>query len=392
MEGFINNDTEGEEENDANFYREFNNRNRIEEPEPILEPFSPSESLREKKELSTSEIKATERVLNKTKKCLKGLLKYIEQHTVLGFNSQGYDLPLIRPYLPSSLIKLKNSPRQIIKRGNTYMVITTPKLKFLDIGNYLAAGTKLVDFYKSFNVSTPKGVFPYQWFDSLEKLHEEELPRRSRNMREALDSLTRESDNENLQKIVEDLSKDDPYYSILTDKTISNEDVDSAQEMWDQLGMTTFSDYVKYYNDADVIGSVEATTKMLETKKEKGLDMFKISVSLPGLTQRYLFNNIGDDYFVGFGEEHKHIEKELRESITGGPSIIFHRYHEQLKTFIKNIKDNICKCVLGFDANALYLYCLGQKMPKNGIRYRTNRMATKNIKNIVSNPFNGSTM
>ena len=99
-------------------------------------------------------------MLKKTKKCLKDLLKYIEQHTVLGFNSQGYDLPLIRPYLPSSLIKLKNSPRQVIKRGNTYMAISTPKLKFLDIGNYLAAGTKLIDFYKSFNVSTPKGIFP----------------------------------------------------------------------------------------------------------------------------------------------------------------------------------------------------------------------------------------
>ena len=363
MEGFINNNSDDDEENDANFYREFNNRNRVEESEPVLETSSPSEPSREQRELSPLKRKVTEHRLKNTRNCLKRLLRYIEQHTVLGFNSQGYDLPLIRPYLPSSLIKSKNSPRQVIKRGNTYMSIASPKLKFLDIGNYLAAGTKLTDFYKSFNVSTPKGVFPYQWFDSLDKLHEEELPRRSRAMREALENVKNDPENEELQQIVEELSKDDPYYSILTDKTIPNEEVDYAQQMWDQLDIYTFAGYVKYYNDADVTGCVEAVTKMLENKKEKGLDMFKISVSLPGLTQRYLFTNLGDDYFVGFGEEHKHIEKELRESITGGPSIIFHRYHERLKTHIKGIKENICKCVLGFDANALYLYCLGQKMP-----------------------------
>ena len=118
------------------------------------------------------------------------------------------------------------------------MAISTPKLKFLDIGNYLAAGTKLVDFYKSFNVSTPKGIFPYQWFNSLDKLHERELPKRSDDMREALNSLESNPADENARKMVDDLSKDDPYYSILTDKTISNEDVDSAQKMWDRLGVS----------------------------------------------------------------------------------------------------------------------------------------------------------
>ena len=50
-------------------------------------------------------------------------------------------------------------------------------------------------------------------------------------MREALNSLESNPADENARKMVDDLSKDDPYYSILTDKTISNEDVDSAQEM-----------------------------------------------------------------------------------------------------------------------------------------------------------------
>ena len=243
------------------------------------------------------------------------------------------------------------------------MVIGTLKLEFLDITNYLAAGTSLSNFYASFNVETPKGIFPYEWFNSLERLYETSLPQRSEDMRQALEDLKEDPENEEIKERVERLSKNDPYYSTLKDRTVSNEDVALAKEVWEERGMSTFSDYIKYYNNVDVTGCVEAIQKMLKDKKEQGLDMFKISVSLPGLTQRYLFNNIGDDYFVGFGQEHKHIEEELRNGITGGPSIIFHRYHEKLKTLIKSIKDNICKCVLGFDANALYLYCLGQKMP-----------------------------
>ena len=49
--------------------------------------------------LTSAEIKVAERLLKKNENCLKKLMTYIEQHTVLGFNSQKYDIPLIRPYL-----------------------------------------------------------------------------------------------------------------------------------------------------------------------------------------------------------------------------------------------------------------------------------------------------
>jgi hypothetical protein len=56
------------------------------------------------------------------------------------------------------------------------MVVSTKKLKYLDLMNYLAAGTSLDSFYKAYNVTTPKGTFPYQWFDTLEKLNYSGLP------------------------------------------------------------------------------------------------------------------------------------------------------------------------------------------------------------------------
>ncbi len=50
------------------------------------------------------------------------------------------------------------------------------------------------------------------------------------------------------------------------------------------------------------------------------------------------------------------------DSIVGGPSIIFNRYHEANKTKIRN-GDKLCKKIIGYDANALYLWAIAQEMP-----------------------------
>ena len=133
--------------------------------------------------------------------------------------------------------------------------------------------------------------------------------------------------------------------------------------------MQEFGDYVKYYNNLDVTGLVEGIEKMIKVKIADRLDMFKDSVSLPGLTQRYLFRNLGDDYFTVFGEEHKHLYKELKESVVGGPSIVFCRYQEKGKTLIKG--KEVCQRVTGWDANALYLSATGDYMPTGWYQFRS---------------------
>ena len=51
----------------------------------------------------------------------------------------------------------------------------------------------------------------------------------------------------------------------------------------------------------------------------------------------------------------------MRDNVVGGASIIFHRYQERDKTLIKG--KNVCKKVIGFDANSLYPYCMAKDMP-----------------------------
>ena len=127
IEGLIN-DEDDIDENDVHFYREFDNANPSERK---VETSSISLS----EPLSSEEIAVIEMKLKNVKKCLKKLLGYIEQHTVIGFNSQKYDIPLIRPYLPSSLIKLGESPRHIIKKDNGYMLINhLPKFQHTKLG------------------------------------------------------------------------------------------------------------------------------------------------------------------------------------------------------------------------------------------------------------------
>ena len=57
----------------------------------------------------------------------------------------------------------------------------------------------------------------------------------------------------------------------------------------------------------------------------------------------------------------------LKTGMVGGPSIVFCRYAEKdatkIRPHIYGDEAKTCKSVVGFDANSLYLYCLGDEMP-----------------------------
>ena len=287
--------------------------------------------------------------------------RYCDVLPVITFNGGSYDLPLIRRYLPLALKKQDALPKFVIKRNRTYMVLATDRLKYLDLIAYLAAGTSLAKFYAAYKVSSPKGWFPYEYFNSLSKLKEIGLPQRTPEMRE------RVARGEQV--------KDDPYYSILKQKTISNENVDVCEKVYEEQNMKNFGDFVKYYNDLDVIGLVEGIQKMQKVYIDQKLDMFKDAVSLPKLAQKQIFRSLKEDYFTLFSKKHSHIYKELRSGIVGGPSIVFTRYQEKGVTRIKG--GQICQKLLGFDCNAMYLQCLGLDQCTGPYRLREKRLGFK---------------
>ena len=101
---------------------------------------------------------------------------YYSTIPVFGFNSSRYDLNLIKEYLLHHLLIEKNVVPKVIRTGNKYIGMNFLGLQFLDILNFLGGATTLDNFLKAYGASEEKGFFPYEWFDSAEKLNETQLP------------------------------------------------------------------------------------------------------------------------------------------------------------------------------------------------------------------------
>ena len=78
---------------------------------------------------------------------------------------------------------------------------------------------------------------------------------------------------------------------------------------------------------------------------------------------KYLFSTLNPiNFFTLFNKKHKDWYYRMRQNIIGGPTIIFHRYHEAGMTRIRKGPTE-CADVVGYDADALYLLSLMQDMP-----------------------------
>ena len=87
--------------------------------------------------------------------------------------------------------------------------------------------------------------------------------------------------------------------------------------------MSTFKDYLIWYNNRDVKPFLEALEKQLTFYKNFGLDMFKDGISVPGLTLKYLFKN-KDAHFTLLDHHNADLHTLVKENIVSGPNIIFH--------------------------------------------------------------------
>ena len=79
--------------------------------------------------------------------------------------------------------------------------------------------------------------------------------------------------------------------SVLNDglKT-PEENYAAVQQAWTDEGMTTFKEYLVYYNNLDCGPFVEAVEKLQKYYFDRNIDMFKVSISLPGLARQMLLN------------------------------------------------------------------------------------------------------
>ena len=67
----------------------------------------------------------------------------------------------MKTYLYDMLFKYDNNNQNIqaLKTGNCYRVITSDHLKFLDVSQFLAAGTSLDKWLKAYKCEVQKAIF-----------------------------------------------------------------------------------------------------------------------------------------------------------------------------------------------------------------------------------------
>ena len=125
--------------------------------------------------------------------------------------------------------------------------------------------------------------------------------------------------------------------------------------------MTTFQDSVRWYNNKDVVPTLEAMQKMMEFYHNKGIDMLKLGCTLPNLANICLHKSTISKFYP-FVEADKDLRDKIREDMTGDPSIVFTRKAIVDQTYIRNT-ENLCKSIVGIDASQLYPFSMCQEMP-----------------------------
>ena len=160
---------------------------------------------------------------------------------------------------------------------------------------------------KAYGSELSKGIFPYEWFDSLEKLNQKSLPPAS--------------------DFFSQLSNSNPIKS--------EEDYANLQEIWVTNNMQTFKDYLVYYNNLDTGPFCSALNNFIQIYKSQKIDIFKDYVTLPGVARKMLYN-LSNSKFAIISSENADLYYTFKKNIVGGPSIIFTRYHEKDQTYIKN--------------------------------------------------------
>jgi len=318
-------------------------------------------------------------------------IDWLNQVPVFGFNSGKYDLNLIKEHLVSTVSA--DDTVKVAKKDNSYMFLISSKFKFLDARNYIGAGQSLDVWCRSMDCAVKKLVFPYEWLDDYSKL----------------------------ETSVDELVWEDFRSRLTNDDEKAKVDYETfVLEYVEKRGLKTMREVLKEYNIADVLPFVEAIKKTRKLYYPDKIDMMKDAVSIPGLSMRYALNKaltkkkkvklyapggvckncrifeencricdcpgaVGEGgYCQDCVSEIARIGKckcdettvynLLKTGMVGGPSIVFCRYHEAGMTKIRSHKYDkakTCRGVIGYDANALYLYCVPLLLRvRNAVRKR----------------------
>jgi hypothetical protein len=217
------------------------------------------------------------------------------------------------------------------------------------------------------NLLFQKGEYPYEYVDSVNKFSETSLP------------------------------PIEAFFSSLRNRSITIEQYQHAQNVWNSFNCKTFLDYHKLYLYIDVLGLAD----VFETFRKTFINDFKLDpinfISLPAY---------GDEAMLLMMKKKKKYKKEgiklftLRELYedvnaftNGGICHISKRYHKANNKYCSNFdKSKPISYIVGFDVNNLYPSVMRNKLPTDCGEYLKDEELLyfiNNWKTIDSNGENG---
>ncbi|CAH3188041.1 unnamed protein product, partial [Porites evermanni] len=195
-------------------------------------------------------------------------------------------------------------------------------------------------FRHNTSLLTRKGVYPYDYVSSIDKLSEKQLPQK------------------------------EGFYSKLYDEDISDEDYQHAIKVWNTFGCKTIRDYHDLYLKSDVMLLADVFENFRKTcLKHYKLDPAHYFTS-PGLAWDACLKTTGQHLELLHDYD---MLMMFERGIRGGITHISKRYAEANNKYMKNYNPEKESTFIQYlDANNLYGWAMSQNLPTHGFKMMTN--------------------
>lgn len=274
-------------------------------------------------------------------------------HIPVMFHNLNYD----KNVFFKSIVHMKDQIKNVsilADNSQSYKAFTINNLKFIDTARFMNSSlAKLIEnldddnmhFLKhlskddnKFKYIKQKGYFPYEWFDSIDKL---KLP---------ISELKKEYfDNE------------------LTLSKLEDGEWDYIQELIAENNIKTFEEFHDFYLHIDVNGLAD----VFENFRKTSLKYYKLDpchyVGTPSFAWDAMLLNFNVQLEILKDSE---MYLMLERGIRGGQSVIFKKYAKANNKYLDNYDENKpSNYVIYLDANNLYGEAMTHKLPISGFKW-----------------------
>ena len=254
-----------------------------------------------------------------------------------------------------ALVKNIKVGSYINKEGETKPI--NYKIRFIDSFKFMStsldslvnnlpeeAFTNLKKYYRGnkFSLVKRKGVYPYEYMNSLERFKENKLPPK------------------------------ESFYSTLTGEGISNEDYQHAQKVWEEFEIKSMEGYLELYNETDVL----LLADVFENFRDICLENYKLDpahyFTAPGLAWNAALKmtKVESELLTDI-DMLLMVEKGIR----GGVSMVSTRYSKANNKYMgdKFNSSEPSKYIQYLDANNLYEAAVSMKLPTHGFKWMNDK-------------------